>query len=160
MLAMTMGLVVSGTKRDLAAEARSLDEAKNAARAQYDELKPRYNQLQLGLDFETRAARFQLRKLEAERVGLLARNAELKAELDDLRDERSRLTADVTRAQENNSQLADRVEQLRAEIAANDEARMQAFEDSLKTTEELHQLVGQLEHTLERNRDLQDALTN
>jgi len=113
-----------------------------------------YNRLESQLTGEKESALQQLAKLETERKNLVDRNAGILAELEQLRAERRDATAAVAATQANNQRLAEEVTGLRKDIRSNEQARDQAFATTLKATEELHQTKGQLDNTVERNRQL------
>ena len=151
---MTLGLVVNRTHHNLKDERDELKTQVDAAQETYQELVATHKKLDDELRREQLAAVNQLRKLEHERVTLIGRNETLEQNLQALTDVRREKTAEVLGVQERNNRLADQVDDLRSEIKSNQQARDQAFVAVVKTTEELHQLQGQLEHTLERNSDL------
>jgi uncharacterized protein YlxW (UPF0749 family) len=122
--------------------------------AEYDSKKTQYDQLETKLTGEREAAEQQVRKLESERVALVDRNASIQTELDQLKQERRDATAAVAATQQNNQRLAEEVTKLREDIRTNQQARDQAFATTLQSTEELHQVKGQLDTTGERNRQL------
>jgi chromosome segregation ATPase len=152
-LLMTLGLVVNRTHHNLKDEKDRLNTQVNGARQKYQELVETHKQLDVQLQREKVAAVNQLRKLEQERVALIQRNEKMEQNLQALTEVRRDQTAEVKAVQERNSRLAEQADALRGEIEDNQQARDQAFAAVLKATEELHQLQGQLEHTLERNRD-------
>ncbi len=153
-LLMTLGLVVNRTHHNLKDERDELKTQVDAAQETYQKLVATHKKLDDELRREQLAAVNQLRKLEHERVTLIGRNKTLEQNLQALTDVRREKTAEVLGVQERNNRLADQVDDLRSEIKSNQQARDQAFVVVVKTTEELHQLQGQLEHTLERNSDL------
>ena len=153
-LLMTLGLVVNRTHRNLKDERDDLKTQVDAAQKTYKELVAKHKQLDSELQREQVAVVNQLRKLEHERVTLIGRNETLEQNLQALTDVRRERTAEVLAVQERNNRLAGQVNDLQSEIKSNQQARDQAFVTVVKTTEELHQLQGQLEHTLERNSDL------
>jgi predicted nucleic acid-binding Zn-ribbon protein len=153
-LLMTLGLVVNRTHHNLKNERDELKTQVDAAQQTYKELVAKHKQLDVQLQREEVAVVNQLRKLEHERVTLIQRNKKLEQNLQALTDVRRERTGDVLGVQERNNRLADQVDDLRSEIKSNQQARDQAFVAVVQTTEELHQLQGQLEHTLERNSDL------
>ena len=155
-LLMTLGLVVNRTHHNLKDERDNLKTQVDAARNTYEELVAEHKQLDKELQREQVAVVNQLRKLEHERVTLIGRNEALEQNLQALTDVRREKTAEVLAVQERNNRLADQVDDLRSEIKTNQQARDQAFIAVVQTTEELHQLQGQLEHTLERNSDLNE----
>ena len=155
-LLMTLGLVVNRTHHNLKDERDELKTQVDAAQETYKELVAKHKQLDNELRREQLAVVNQLRKLEHERVTLIGRNETLEQNLQAWTDVRREKTAEVLAVQERNKRLADQVDDLRSEIKSNQQARDQAFVAVVKTTEELHQLQGQLEHTLERNSDLNE----
>jgi hypothetical protein len=126
----------------------------DVAKQENASLQSKYNQLETQLTVEKDSAEQQVRKLEAERVALVDRNASIQTELDQLKQERREATAAVAATQQGNQRLADEVSKLREDIRTNQQARDQAFATTLQSTEELHQVKGQLETTDERNRQL------
>ena len=96
----------------------------------------------------------KLRKLETERVALIARNTEMQAERDQLVQERREATAAVAATQANNDKLATDAVTLRQQIRNEQQARDAAFNATLAATEELHQLRNEYETALERSQQL------
>ena len=133
-----------------------LDTAKSQLAQQVDE----YNRLESQLKGELESRLQQVRKLEAERDTLVQRNSGIQSELDQLKSERRDATAAVAATQQNNQRLADEVTGLRADIRTNEQARDQAFATTLKATEDLHQAKGELDNTVERNRQLTGQVAN
>ena len=153
-LLMTLGLVVNRTHHNLKDERDELKTQVDAAQQKYQDLVKDHKQLDVQLLREQVSVVNQLRKLEPERVALIQGNAKMEQNLQALTDVRRDRTAEAMAVQERNNRLADQADGLRSEIESNQQARDQAFVVVVKTTEELHQLQGQLEHTLERNSDL------
>ena len=153
-LFMTLGLVVNRTHRDLKADAAALAKQVSTKRSEYDQLVEQHKKLDVQVRRESQAALAQLCKLESERVALVERNSLLRTDLQEFKNQRSEKTGEVARAQDDNNQLAQQVENLRIDTAQTQAAGDDVFMQALTTTEELHQLQGQLENTLERNREL------
>lgn len=153
-LFMTLGLVVNRTHRDLKADAAALAQQVNLRRSEYDQLVQQHKKLDVQVRRETQAALAQLCKLESERVALVERNSLLRTGLQELKNRRSEKTGEVARAQDDNNKLARQVEDIRMDTAQTQAAGADVFVQALNATEELHQLQGQLENTLERNREL------
>jgi hypothetical protein len=154
---MTLALAVYATHKnwkDIVEGPNGLKSQLDTARAELDQKVNAYNSLESQLKGEIESAQQQVRKLEAERVALVDRNAGIQSELDQLKAERRDATAAVAATQQNNQRLADEVTGLRADIRTNEQARDQAFATTLKATEDLHQAKGQLDNTVERNRQL------
>jgi hypothetical protein len=87
-------------------------------------------------------------------VALVARNTEMQAERDQLRQEQRDATAAVAATQANNDRLAADATNLRQQIRAEQLARDEAFKATLAATEELHQLRNEYETALKRSQEL------
>jgi hypothetical protein len=124
------------------------------ANQENERLKAQHNRRVEELDAEVAAAEQQVRKLEAERVGLIARNAEFQAERDQLVQERREATAAVAATQANNDKLASDSATMRQQIRDEQQARDVAFKATLAATEELHQIRNEYEAALERAQQL------
>jgi hypothetical protein len=124
------------------------------AQTENQKLTDQHNRKVEELDAEILAAEQQVRKLESERVALIARNAEMQAERDQLVQERREATAAVAATQANNDKLAADAATLRQQIRDEQQARDTAFNATLAATEELHQLRNEYESALERSQDL------
>ena len=154
---MTLALAVYATHKnwkDIVDGPNGLQSQLQLARSDYDQLKTDYNRLDSQLKGEVETARQQVRKLESERVALVDRNAAVQTELDQLKAERRDATAAVAATQQNNQRLAQEVTGLREDIRTNEQARDKAFATTLQATEDIHQIKGQLDSTVERNRQL------
>ncbi len=154
---MTLALAVYATHKnwkDIVEGPNGLKSQLDTTRAELDQKVADYNRLESQLKGEVESAQQQVKKLEAERVALTDRNAGIQAELDQLKAERRDATAAVAATQQNNQRLADEVTKLRTDIRDNEQARDQAFATTLKATEDLHQTKGELDSTVERNRQL------
>jgi hypothetical protein len=106
------------------------------------------------LTAEIEAAEQRARQLESERVALVARNAEMQAERDQLRQEQRDATAAVAATQAANDRLAADVATLRQNIRSEQQARDAAFKATLAATEELHQLRNEFDTALKRSQEL------
>jgi hypothetical protein len=159
---MTLAITVYATHtnwKDLVEGPTGLKAKLNQAKQENEALQGKYNQLDTQLTGEKEAAEQQVRKLESERVALVDRNASIQSELDQLKQERRDATAAVAATQQNNERLAQEVTKLREDIRTNQQARDQAFATTLQSTEELHQVKGQLDTTNERNHQLLDQVS-
>jgi len=157
---MTLALAVYATHKNWKEEADALSARLQEANAKFDRLQGEYNDLESRLTAERDTERQRLAKSEAERDALVQRNAGIQAELDQLKAERRDATAAVAATQQNNQRLADEVTSLRDDIRSNQQARDRAFATTLQATEELHQVKGQLDSTLERSRQLTSQVAN
>jgi uncharacterized protein YoxC len=159
---MTLALAVYSTHKnwkDVVEGPNGLQAQLRLAQTEHDRLKTEYNRLDSQLKGEVETAQQQVRKLEAERVALVDRNAAVQTELDQLKAERRDATAAVAATQANNQRLAQEVTGLREDIRTNEQARDKAFATTLQATEDLHQTVGQLHTSVERNRQLTDQVS-
>lgn len=159
---MTLALAVYATHKnwkDIVEGPNGLKTQLSTAQAQLAQKVSDYNRLESQLKGELESAQQQVRKLESERVALVDRNAGVLAELEQLRAERREATAAVNATQENNQRLAEEVSKLRTDIRTNEKARDEAFATTLKATEALHQTTGELQNSIERNRQLTDQVS-
>jgi hypothetical protein len=124
------------------------------ANAQNQTLTTQHNRKVEELDAEIQAAERRAVQLESERVALIARNAEMQAERDQLVQERRGATAAVAATQANNDKLAADAATMRQQIRDEQQARDAAFNATLAATEELHQLRNEYEAALERSQQL------
>ena len=157
---MTLALAVYATHKNWKYEAAALGTQLQEANARFEQLQGQYNDLESRLTAERDTERQRLAKSEAERDALIQRNAGIQSELDQLKAERRDATAAVAVTQQNNQRLADEVSTLRDDIRSNQQARDRAFATTLEATEELHQVKGQLDSTLERSRQLTSQVAN
>lgn len=154
---MTLALAVYATHKnwkEVVEGSNGLKAQLSASQAELTRKVSDYNRLESQLKGEVESAQQQVRKLESERVALVDRNAIVLTELEQLRAERREATAAVAATQDNNQRLVDEVTGLRKDIRVNEQARDQAFATTLQATENLHQTKGQLDNTVERNRQL------
>jgi hypothetical protein len=118
------------------------------------ELIAQHNRKVEEIEGERQAAEQQVRKLESERASLASRNQGIQAELDKLNQDIAQATAAVAATQANNDKLAAEVTNLRQQIRTAQQARDAAFKETLASTEQLHQLIGQYETAQERLQQL------
>jgi hypothetical protein len=124
------------------------------ANQQNEQIKAQHNRRVEELDAEIAAGEQQIRKLEAERVALIARNAEFQAERDQLVQERREATAAVAATQANNDKLATDAVAMRQQIRDEQQARDTAFKATLAATEELHRIRNDYKAARERAQQL------
>lgn len=126
--------------------------------AEMDQLDSRYKLVESNLQTEIDTAEQQVRKLESERVALVARNEEIQAQINQLQQERRDATAAVAATQANNERLANENVELQQEIIAAQEAADQAFQTTVQATSELHDTTVKLESQLEQNAQLTEQV--
>ena len=115
------------------------------ARTESEQLKTQFLRREEELKAETEAQSRQVRKLEAERVGLVQQNTAIQAELDIKRADERQHIAMVNATQNINTSLAKEVEGLLAQIRTEEQARDDSFKKTLDATERLHQESGKYE---------------
>ncbi len=151
---MSLAMVVYSTHRDWKTQAEKAKKQLTQTNADFAALKTQYNRLESNLTAKQEAALQQVRKLESERVRLIARSASTQAQLDELRERERESIAAVAATQQNNDRLAEEVTGLRRDILENQAGRDRMFATALDATEELQSKRNDLETALERNRDL------
>ena len=103
---MTLALAVYATHKnwkDIVEGPNGLQAQLDTAQTELDQTKTDYNRLESQLKGEVESAQQQVRKLEAERVALVDRNAAVQTELDQLKAERRDATAAVAATQRTTS---------------------------------------------------------
>ncbi len=156
-LFMSLAMMVYATHKnwkDIVEGPQGLKTQLSGAKTENDQLQTKYNRLENQLQGELESSQQQVRKLESERVALADRNQSIQSELDQLKQERRDATASVAATQQNNNRLAKEVTGLREEIRTNQQLRDESFAKTLRATEALHQVGGQLDTTRDRNREL------
>jgi hypothetical protein len=157
MLFMLLAMMVYATHknwREVIEGPNGLDNRLKAARTENEQLKAQFLHREEELKAETEAQSRQVRKLEAERAGLVQQNSAIQAELDIKRQDERQHIAMVNATQDINTRLAKEVEGLRAQIRTEEQARDDSFKKTLEATEKLHQEAGKYETAEERSKDL------
>lgn len=121
---------------------------------QLESLQTQYAQYDQNLDLELSAAEQQIRKLERERVALVSRNEEIRAEIENLQQQRRDNTTVIAATQAKNAQLASQNDDLEQDIDRTLTAMNNAFQGAVEATSELHEAKIKLETELERNAQL------
>ncbi len=155
---MWVSIMVYATHKNWKDDAAQLTKDLNQATAKNNQLESSLRSLESQLTAEVEASQQEVRKLESERVTLLAQNTSIQKELDQLRQQERANTAAVASTQANNEKLTDDVESLRGQIRENQQARNNAFATMIKATDELHQAQGNLATVRERNMQLVQEL--
>jgi len=151
---MCVAMMVYSTHKNWKTEADKLQTQLTAARAENDQLQNKFNSLDSQLKAEVEASQQDVRKLESERVQLLAQNTTIQKQLDDLLQEQRRNTAAVASTQSNNEELTKEVANLRTALRENQQKRDEAFAATQRATAELHQAQGKLTTLRARNEQL------
>jgi chromosome segregation ATPase len=125
-----------------------------ALNAQLERLKSDYKRSEGNLELELESAQNQVIKLENERVALAQRNEQAQSQIDELAQQRRDLTTAVAQVQAINQRLGEENQQLQQTIASTLQATDAAFNETVKSTSELHEAKVMLESQLERNAQL------
>lgn len=151
---MSLAAVVYGTHKNWEAIAQQRAKELSDSKTDFNELQGQYNRLDSDLRRQIAAQLEQVRKLESERLQLVARNTQIQAEVDQLNEQNREATAAVTATEQNNARIAQENEELRSDIREEQTAADTAFRKSLEAMEEVNQMSGQLEIAGERTADL------
>jgi hypothetical protein len=157
MMFMLLALMVYATHKNWRAVIEGpngLDNRLKAAQTENEALKSQFMKREEELKAETEAQSRQVRKLEAERVGLVQQNTAIQAELDIKRQDERQHIAMVNATQEINTRLANEVAGLRQQIRTEEQARDASFKTTLEATEKLHQESGKYEAAREMSEQL------
>lgn len=151
---MTVSMMVYSTHKNWRTAAETLKSQLDAARNENQQLENRYNSLDSQLQAEVEAALQDVRKLESERVQLMAQNNLIQKQLEELQLEQRGNTAAVAATQANNKELTEELLALRASLLENQQKRDEAVNTAIAATDELHQAQGKLSTLVERNTQL------
>jgi len=155
---MAVSMAVYTNHRNWRAEAEKLNTQLAQLQSKNEQLESSYRSLESQLTAEVEASQQEVRKLESERVALISQNATIQTDLDQLRQQERVSTAAVASTQQNNEKLTAEVETLRAEIRENQQARDEAVANTIRATDEKHQLTGKLSMLEERHIQLAQQL--
>jgi len=136
-----------GLKHQLENETEKLRQREDEAR-----------RLKKELEAETAAYRHQLQKLETTQVELLAERQRMETQLANRQREKQKLTDEVTVVEQNLESVDQQVQQLRGDIRQTQQRRDDQFQKTVAVSEEVYELVGQLERLEERRRQLDKQL--
>jgi len=157
-IVMVVSMLVYSTHKNWRADADSLKKKLSAVSAQNEELSNSYRSLDSQLKAEVEASQQEVRKLESERLALLAQNSTIQKQLDQMRQQERVGTAAIASTQANNEKLTAEVEVLRESIRKNQQGRDDAFATTVQATDQLHQAQGELTSLRERNLQLTQEL--
>ncbi len=149
-----VSVMVYATHKNWKTEADRLKTQLSTAQNQNQQLETKYLSLDSQLKAEVEAAQQDVRKLESERVQLLAQNTTFQKRLDGLEQEQRKNVAAVASTQSNNEELTREVADLRTSLRENQQKRDEAFATTVKATDSLHQAQGKLSALMERNGQL------
>lgn len=149
-----VSMMVYATHKNWKTSADALKQQLSEARNENQRLNSKYDSLDSTLKAEVEAALQDVRKLESERVQLIAQSSTIQKQLDGLLQEQRRNTAAVASTQANNEELTKEVANLRVALLENQQKRDEAFATTVAATDKLHQAQGELSILRERNNQL------
>jgi hypothetical protein len=149
-----VSMMVYSTHKNWKTTADTLKQQLADAKNLNQQLDNKYRTLDSRLQAEVEAAQQDVRKLESERVQLIAQSSTLQKQLDSLLQEQRQNTAAVASTQSNNEALTKEVASLRLALLENQQKRDEAMATTIKATDELHQAKGTLDALVERNDQL------
>ena len=149
-----VSMMVYSTHKNWKTSADKLKTQLSETRNQNQQLQSKFDSLDSRLKAEVEAATQDVRKLESERVQLIAQSSIIQKQLDGLLQEQRRNVAAVASTQANNEELTQEVADLRLALRDNQQKRDEAFATTIKATDNLHQVKGQLDALVERNGQL------
>jgi len=149
-----VSMMVYATHKNWKTSADDLKRDLAEARNQNQQLQSKYNSLDSQLKAEVEAALQDVRKLESERVQLIAQSSTIQRQLDSLLQKQRQNMAAVASTQANNEELTKEVAGLRVALRENQQKRDEAFATTIKATDKLHQAQGRLSTLRERNGQL------
>ncbi len=149
-----VSMMVYSTHKNWKTSADKLKTQLSETRNQNQQLQSKFDSLDSRLKAEVEAASQDVRKLESERVQLIAQSSIIQKQLDGLLQEQRRNVAAVASTQANNEELTQEVADLRLALRDNQQKRDEAFATTIKATDNLHQVKGQLDALVERNGQL------
>ena len=153
-LFMGLAMAVYSTHQNWHTTADQLQATLTEKEAELNANKAEHDRLESQLRGEIESHQQQVRKLETERVNLVARLASTQSELDQRNQEQSTAIAAVAATQQNNEELVKDVTGLRGEIRQAQTDRDASFAATVAATEAAHQVRNELETTAERNQQL------
>ncbi len=155
---MGLSMAVYSTHKNWKDVADGLQKKLDLQQAENTRLVSDHNRKVEELTAEKDAEKQQAVKLETERVSLVARNAQIQTELDQLKQDSREHVAAVASTQKINEGLATEVTGLRQDIRTNEQARDASFKTTLDATEKLHQVAGAFEAAQERKQQLTELV--
>ncbi len=155
-----VSMMVYSTHKNWKTSADKLKDQLLTASNQNQRLQSKYNSLDSKLKAEVEAAQQDVRKLESERVQLIAQGSIIQKQLDGLLTEHRQNTAAVASTQANNEELTKEVAALRSALRDNQQKRDEAVATTIKATDELHQAKGKLDALVERNGQLTQTVAS
>ena len=151
---MGLAMAVYATHKNWQQVSTDLNDKLTAARSENTRLQAEHNRKVEELERENTAREQQAVKLEAERVALADRLAQIQTERDTLVQSQRDHIAAVASTQKINEGLAGEVTGLRGQIKTAQQARDLLFKEALTATEELHEKAGEYNAARERSEQL------
>jgi hypothetical protein len=160
LLVLFTAMVVYGQQKNWQTAYNALQTKHQQAQTMLQEKQARYDDDISKLTAEKAAAQQDLARLETERDTLARDNATTQKLLEQAQVESREKIALVNATEANNAKLTEEVAKLRQDIRTNEQARDQAFAQTLRATSDLHTTAGELQQLQERDKQLVQQLAH
>jgi predicted RNase H-like nuclease (RuvC/YqgF family) len=157
---LVVAVAVYGQQKNWKTAYEQLKTKSAAAETAAEDARTQYLNENSRLQAEQSAAQQDVARLETEREALARDNSGLQKQVDDLTQANRTAAANVQSTQRNNEALATEVAELRKSIRDNEQARDQAFAQTLRATSDLHTTAGQLQELQEKDKQLVEQLAD
>ncbi len=159
-LLMSISVFVYATHRNWYEAATDVSKQLQQAKAENEASETRYRRLDSQLKLEIEASLQDVRKLETERETLIAESATTQSQLDQLLQKDRSNTQAVASTQANNEKLTAEVQTLRDSLREIQAEIDVTFRTMVASTDLLHEVQGQYNSGLERQKQLVADLAN
>jgi peptidoglycan hydrolase CwlO-like protein len=156
---MIIAMFVYATHKNWAQDYATVKSSLQTAQTLNSTLETKYQNQISQLEAERQAAQQEVAKLSSELETVTHLNANMQTQVDQLTAQQRATTALVNATEDNNQRLFGEVQQLRGDIAQNQQARDEAFAKTLEATTNLHVTAGQLQTLRERSAQLVKQLS-
>jgi hypothetical protein len=160
LLVLFTAMVVYGQQKNWQTAYNALQTKHQQAQTMLQENEAKYGDEISRLKAEQAAAQQDGARLETERDTLARDNATTQKQLEQAAVESREKIALVNATEANNAKLTEEVAKLRQDIRTNEQARDQAFAQTLRATSDLHTTAGELQQLQERDKQLVQQLAH
>jgi hypothetical protein len=157
---LVVAVAVYGTQKNWQTAYNKLQTSLQETQAAATDAETRYLDQISRLKAEQDAARQDVARLETERETLARTNSAIQKQLDEEKLKSRDAIAAVEAVEKNNQGLEQEVAKLRDDIRVNQQARDNAFAQTLVATRDLHTVGGELQQLQERNQQVVEQLAH
>jgi hypothetical protein len=157
---LVVAVAVYGTQKNWQTAYNNLQKTHQEAEAMRQNNESMYLDQISRLKAEQAAAQQDVARLETERDTLARDNSTIQKQLEQAQVESREKIALVNATEANNTRLTEEVAKLRQDIRTNEQARDQAFAQTLRATSELHVTAGELQQLQERDKQVVEQLAH